>query len=229
MTRMAKFLADIRTFPADAALGYRHEGLRGAWKALAARTLHRVVRTGRLVVFAHPVGSHTEDTALPQGVRIARATEQDVPALSALVGQREVIRFHDLIASGRHCLIAWRDEQPVGYTWVSAGIGPDVSLWPLPFQFPSDAAYLWNLYVLPSERSSGIGTALARARLQLARELGFREGWRMVAPTNRASLRTVQKSGPPGTRVIGELNFVQLLGRTWGRFRPHAASSAGTT
>jgi ribosomal protein S18 acetylase RimI-like enzyme len=98
-----------------------------------------------------------------------------------------------LIARGRHCLIAWRNEQPVGYTWVSAGIGPDVSVWPLPFQFPSDAAYLWNLYVLPSERSSGIGTALARARLQLARELGFREGWRMVAPTNRASLRTVQK------------------------------------
>jgi ribosomal protein S18 acetylase RimI-like enzyme len=227
MSRLGNYLADIRTFPADAALGYRHEGVRGAWKALATRTLHRVVRTGRLVVFAHPVGSHTEDAALPSGVRIARATERDVPALSALVGQREVTRFRDLIARGRHCLIAWRNEQPVGYTWVSAGIGPDVSVWPLPFQFPSDAAYLWNLYVLPSERSSGIGTALARARLQLARELGFKEGWRMVAPTNRASLRTVQKSGP-GTRVVGELNFVQLLGRTWGRFRPHAAISAGT-
>jgi ribosomal protein S18 acetylase RimI-like enzyme len=101
-------------------------------------------------------------------------------------------------------------------------------LWPLPFEFPSDAAYLWNLYVLPSERSNGTGTALAQARLRLARELGFREGWRMVAPSNRPSLRTVEKSGT-GTRIVGELQFVHFMGRTFGRFKsPHASFPAAS-
>jgi GNAT superfamily N-acetyltransferase len=227
MSKLGTYLSDIRTFPADAALAYHQEGLRGAWKALAARTLHRVVRTGRLIVFAHPLDRDTDALALPPGVRITAASQADIPALSCLVGQRELSRFRDLINRGRHCLIAWREQRPVGYTWVSPGVGPDVTVWPLPFRFPPDAAYLWNLYVLPSERSTGIGTALAKARLRLARELGFREGWRMVAPTNQPSLRTVQKSGA-GTRVVGELDFVQLLGRTFGRFRPHPASSAGT-
>jgi ribosomal protein S18 acetylase RimI-like enzyme len=89
----------------------------------------------------------------------------------------------------------------------------------LPLAFPSSAAYLWNLYVLPSERSSGIGSALASARLQLTRESGFREGWRMVAPTNAPSLRTVQKTAA-ATRVVGEIRFLQLLGHTYARFTP---------
>ena len=226
MSRLAAYLTDIRTLPADAALGYRNEGVRGAWKAVATRSLHRLLRTGRLIVFAHQLDREVDVPPLPPGVRISRGSELDVPALSSLIGQRELVRFRELMARGRHCLIAWRDDRPVGYTWVAGGVGPDVTMWPLPFEFPSDAAYLWNLYVLPTERSSGIGTALARARLQLARELGFREGWRMVAPTNRASLRTVEKSGS-GTRVIGKLKFVQLLGRTYGRFTSLPPSGAG--
>jgi hypothetical protein len=41
----------------------------------------------------------------------------------------------------------------------------------------------------------------------------------MVAPTNAPSLRTVQKTGA-GTRLIGEIRFTQLLGRTYARFTP---------
>lgn len=226
MSRLAAYLTDIRTLPADAALGYRIEGVRGAWKALATRSLHRVLRTGRLIVFAHQLDREVGPPPLPPGIRISCGTEQDVQVLSSLVGRRELVRFRDLMARGRHCLIAWRDDHPVGYTWVAGDVGPDVTMWPLPFTFPSDAAYFWNLYVLPSERSSGIGTALARARLQLARELGFREGWRMVAPTNYASLRTVERSSA-GTRVIGKLKFVQLMGRTYGHFTSHSPTAAG--
>ena len=41
----------------------------------------------------------------------------------------------------------------------------------------------------------------------------------MVAPTNAPSLRTVQKTAA-GTRLVGEIRFVQLLGRTYARFTP---------
>jgi GNAT superfamily N-acetyltransferase len=223
MIRLENYLFDLRTFPGDAALGYRSEGIRGVWKAAATRSLHRVLRVGRLIVFAHSLNRDL-DPSLPPGIRVTRATDDELTLLGTIAGQRDVSRFRSLVRNGRYCLIAWRGDQPLGYAWVAAGVGPDVMLWPLPLEFPADAAYLWNLYVLPSERSNGIGTALAQARLRLAQELGFREGWRMVAPSNRPSLRTVAKSGT-GSRIIGELDFVQFMGRTFGRFKSPPAGS----
>jgi len=224
MSRPAAYLQDLKTLAGDIRLGYRHEGLRGAWKALAARSLHRVFRAGQLIVFAHSLDRWRE-VPPPPGVRVARATRQDLPALTALVGQREVERFRRLLAAGRICLVAWKGDQPLGYAWVAPRIGPDVSVWPLPLEFPQQAAYFCNLYVVPSERRSGIGSALASERLRVAREAGFAEGWRMVAPANGASLRTVQKTSA-GTRVVGEIRFVQLLGRNFASFTPaqHGAS-----
>jgi len=224
MIRLQKYLHDLRTLPSDGRLAYRHEGMAGLWNAVAVRSVHRVVRGGRVVIFAHSLDGLL-DVELPARVRIALATEGDGAALASLAGQRELSRFRTLLTRGRSCLIAWRDASPVGYAWLADGIGPDVVLWPLPLEFPATAAYLWNLYVLPAERGNGIGSALARARLQLAREKGFREGWRMVSPSNEPSLRTVRKSAR-GTRVVGEIRFVQLLSRAYVRFTPHSTSPA---
>jgi ribosomal protein S18 acetylase RimI-like enzyme len=215
-----KYLEDLKTLPGDARLGYRHEGAAGIWKALAGRVIHRVFRAGRVTVFAHLLEDRIEATTLP-GVVIRNAGLGDVRALASIAGQREAGRAEKLLANGRHCLIAWRGEQPVGYAWVADHAGPDIMVWPLPFDFPAGAAYLWNLYVLPRERSTGIGSALALARLRLAQKRGFREGWRMVAPSNTASLRTVRKSAT-STRVVGEVRFVQLFSRAYCRFIPAA-------
>jgi ribosomal protein S18 acetylase RimI-like enzyme len=222
MNRLHNYLHDLRTLPGDTALAYRIEGLTGAWKAVAARSLHRIIRAGKLIVFAQHLDRDLEPVPLP-GLRITRATEGDWPALGSLRGQRELGRLRILLSNCRHhCLIAWRRDQPVGYAWVAEQAGPDVSLWPLPFEFPAAAAYLWNLYVRPAERGNGIGSALAQARLELARQRGFREAWRMVAPSNHASLRTLRRSAA-GARVLGELRFVELFGRTYARFSPAAA------
>src|SRR3954471_9114973 len=218
MSRFTGYWFDLKTLPGDARMAYRREGWTGVWKAMATRSLHRIFRRGRLVVFAHPVDQMV-DLPPPAGVRISQPTAQEWPRLASLVGQRELQRFCALSARGRRCLVAWRGETPVGYAWVADDLGPDVAPSPLPLAFPSSAAYLLNLYVLPAERSSGIGSALASARLRLARETGFVEGWRMVAPTNAPSLRTVHKTAA-GTRLVGEIRFVQLLGRTHARFTP---------
>jgi GNAT superfamily N-acetyltransferase len=218
MSRFTGYWFDLKTLPGDARMAYRREGWTGVWKAMASRSLHRIFRRGRLIVFAHRVDQMV-DLAPPAGVRISQPTAQEWPRLASLVGQRELQRFRALSTRGRRCVVAWRGETPVGYAWVANDLGPDVAPSPLPLVFPSSAAYLLSLYVLPAERSSGIGSALASARLRLARETGFVEGWRMVAPTNAPSLRTVQKTAA-GTRLVGEIRFVQLLGRTHARFTP---------
>jgi GNAT superfamily N-acetyltransferase len=215
--RMDKYIADCRTFPGDAKLAYRNDGWRGVWSTLAQRTTDRILRTGHFVIFAQPFEAAL-DVAPPAGVRIAPFAEADWPALSTLVTQRALARFRVLVAAGRHCVVAWRGAQPIGYGWVADRLGPDVTA--CEFPLPAHAAYLWDLYVIPSERSSGVGSALAAARIQRARELGFSEGWRMIAPSNGASLRTLARTGN-GTRVIGELRFVKLL--SWMRVRFTAA------
>jgi GNAT superfamily N-acetyltransferase len=216
-----KYARDVRTLPADAALAWRLERWRGVWDTLAPRSVHRVFRRGRLTVFAQPLTAAREIPP-PPGVRLAPLAEQDWAALGGLVTRRSLERFRVLASRGHCCILAWRGARPIGYAWVALRMEPEVSLCPVPL--PTDAAYLWDLYVVPAERSSGVGSALAGARLRVARELGYREGWRMIEPGNRASLRTLVKSG--GTaRIVGEVRYIKLLSRMCTRFAPAVDAS----
>jgi GNAT superfamily N-acetyltransferase len=150
-------------------------------------------------------------------VNIRSIEEEDWLPLSGMVMYRTLARFRALVAAGRHGLVAWRGSKPIGYGWVAERIGPDVTICPL--ELPPYASYLWDLYVVPEERSNGVGSALASARLCKARELGFREGWRMISPLNAPSLRTLANSGD-GARMVGELRYVKFLSRTHSRFTP---------
>jgi GNAT superfamily N-acetyltransferase len=218
-TALRKYVSDLRTFPGDAVLAYRHDGWEGVWDTLAPRTIDRIFRSGHVLIFAQSLDS-SPDVAPPPGVRIAALSEADWPALSTLVTQRLLAHFRALVAAGRHGLVAWRGTRPIGYGWVAERIGSDVTECEL--ALPAHAAYLWDLYVIPSERSNGVGSALASARVRTARELGFSEGWRMIEPSNGASLRTLAKTAS-GTRVVGELRFVKFLSRIHVRFTPAAA------
>jgi GNAT superfamily N-acetyltransferase len=218
-----KYVDDCRTFPGDAALAFRQQGLAGVWDALRQRTVDRIVATGHLVIFAQSLDSAPEIPA-PTGVVLRPLCSDDWPALSSIVSQRDLSRFRILMAAGRHGVVAWRGSQPIGYGWVAERLGPDVTACPL--ALPPDAAYLWDLYVVPGERSSGVGSALASARIQIARQRGYREGWRMIAPENAPSLRTLAKSATH-TRKVGELRFIKILSRVYSRFTAAAIPGGG--
>src|SRR5215207_582518 len=218
--KLLKYVEDCRTFPGDAALAFRLEGLSGVWEALASRTIDRVVRSGHAMVFAQVLES-APDIPPPPGVVIRPLSDEDWPALSRIVTQRAVSQFRVLLKNGHRGLVAWRGVDPIGYGWVAARMGPDVTACPL--SLPSHAAYLWDLYVVQHERSNGIGSALASARIRVARECGFREGWRMIAPSNAPSLRTLAKSGSQ-TRLVGEMRFIKIMDRMYARFTPAESS-----
>jgi GNAT superfamily N-acetyltransferase len=217
-TQLEKYARDWMTFPADAALLYRLEGIPGVWRSVVERSVHRVFRTGRLILYAQSLDC-VPDVRLPPGVTIGPIQEEEWPALKILLPQRQLPRSRALVESGCHFLIAWRGSAPIGYAWVAERITPLVTQVPLPL--PEDAAYLWDLYVVPAERSNGVGSALAQARLKTAQALGFREGWRAIAPTNKPSLRTLAKSGSEH-RMMGELRYVKLLNRLHVRHIPAA-------
>ncbi len=213
---LSKYAADLASLPGDAALGYRVEGLRGVWDAVASRTVHRLVRASRLTVFAQPL-DRIPALAPPAGIAIVPLLPEQIPSLAAIVGERDRRRFGRLLGIGCLGLVAWRGERPVGYAWVATEMRPEVSQCPL--ELPAHAAYLWDLYVAPAERRNGVGSALAAERLRAARALGRTEGWRMIEPDNRASLQTLRRSAG-STRVVGRFLYLKLGPRLIARFTP---------
>lgn len=219
--RLQKYGRDLSSLPADAILAYRTEGVGGLWSALAERSVYRVFRMGRLTIYAQPL-DNMPVLPPPPGIRIAEVREEEWPLLSSLVSRRHMPQFRARLQSGCHCLVAWRGSAPLGYAWVAEQITPVVSQVPPPL--PSGAAYLWDLFVIPGERGNGVGSALAHARLRTAQALGFREGWRMISPSNAPSIRTLAKSGSE-TRVVGKLRFLKLLTWIYVRFTPASAAA----
>ena len=220
LTRLARHWRD---FPAEARRAWRTGGLTEVRQLVAERSVHLVFRRDRMVVIAQPLDA-VREVATPVGVTITVATSADMDLLSEMSSARDIALFKERLAAGRTCLLAWRDGRTIGYTWFSERVGPDVTVCPLPL--PAHAAYLYDLYVVPSERSSGVGSALVSARLALARQRGFTEGWRMISVGNAASLRTVEKTGGNGTRVVGEMAYLKVLDRVYPRFTPVAGAIA---
>jgi len=220
--RLGKYVTDVRTFPHDASLAWRLEGWSGVWSELRERTIYRLVRTGHFVVIEQDLASF-RSTPAPSGVRIGLVTQDEWPRLGEIVGSRRLARYREHASRGRVCVGAWRGDRPIGYTWISDRMEADVEVYPLPL--PADAAYLWDLYVIPAERSNGVGSALVSARLQYARDQGFRAGWRMISPRNTASLRTLSKTSGEGTRIRGELRYRKWLAHARIDYQPDPAGA----
>jgi diamine N-acetyltransferase len=66
-----------------------------------------------------------------------------------------------------------------------------------------------------SARNRGIGTALNRVALDIAREMGYERVWLSVEPSNRAAVRSYEKAGfrrLPGSLFAPEIEMAVSLG-----------------
>ena len=96
---LAKYAADLASLPGDAALGYRNDGVRGVWEAVATRTVHRLIRASRLTVFAQTL-ERIPEVPPPLGVSIARLRADEVQALAPIAAERDRERFRRLLEIG---------------------------------------------------------------------------------------------------------------------------------
>jgi hypothetical protein len=215
-----KYVRDALTFPRDASAAWKHRGASGVWRELRVRTVDRVTRRGLALLIEHSLAD-LPSLPLPQGVRIAPFAGPDWTPFLAITTPARVEGFRRRMARGRECLVAWRGEQPVGFTWISRRIDRDLESYSLPL--PPDTTYHWDLFVTSSERGNGLGTGLAFARLDYVRN-SCRAAWRLVDIDNSASHRTVARTAAPSTRVVGELRYISVLGHCWSRYTPGAVS-----
>jgi GNAT superfamily N-acetyltransferase len=213
---VGKYVEDLRTFPGDASLAWRQRGWTGVREELSYRTVFRVFRRGRFWVLEQEL-ANVREVPPPAGVTIEEF-HGDWSELASIATRREQRLFERAAGAGRNCFLARRAGVPIGYTWSSFSIDPAIEVYDIPL--PTDAAYGWNLFVVPSERGSGTGTALVSARLAYARARGRRLGWRLIAPENRASQRTVEKTSRGRVRRIATFSYLKLGRRLFSRFTP---------
>lgn len=186
---------------------------RGGPGALVSRVLRAriaaVYERTRLIVIEQETGG-LPDVRVPEGVRIATldGTAAEFRSLDELLTSGIRRDFDRRLAAGRECLVARRGDRAIGYTWMSRTVDPAVE--GLPLALPEGAAYLWDLFVVRSERGTGVGSALTRARLVWTHDCGMPLGWRAIRPRNRASVRTVEKTGE--ARILGEIRIERTFG-----------------
>jgi GNAT superfamily N-acetyltransferase len=208
---ISSYVRDIGTLPADLVTGWRTAGWRGLKTQFTVRTLHRVLIKLHYLVIEQDL-SAVRRFRPPEGVVIEQS-DGDRCRLDPILTSHTRESFDARIAAGRTCLFAHRGGRPLGYTWISDRVDPEIEF--LPLALPGDAAYMWALFVIRSERGRGIGSALTSARLVAAKELGYRIGWRAVSPANRPSMRTVEKTG--ADRIVGEVMITKIPGRLYSR------------
>ena len=52
MSRLTRYVDECRSFPADARIAWSNQGWRGVWDAVARRTLRKLLRRDRMILFA---------------------------------------------------------------------------------------------------------------------------------------------------------------------------------
>lgn len=194
---------------------WRSRGVAGLVEEFRESVQFPLVRHGELRIIAHDL-EQVAHPPPPDGVAVRALTSaRELDAVTRIVNRRSGDRLRRAMAAGRICLAAWRAEQPLGYTCLSSQISLRIEQFPIPL--PEDVIYGWNLYVVPEERRFGIGSALTGARLRHSRALGYKVGWRAIDVQNRGSVGTVRNTAGDGTRVVGHLRYVKVLGWTWSR------------
>jgi len=207
--------AVIREFIRDSAAAWAGHGFGGLVQEWREWIVFPVFRHGNLIVIEQDLEGHRPER-LPQGVTIDRKSDaDDWTGFASIANRRMIARMRRAMIRGRNCIVARRGGRIIGYTWISDRVDTDLELFPIPL--PKDAAYGWNLYVTPTERNTGVGSALVRARLNFARMHGFRSMWRAIDARNAPTVRTVEKTWGHGSRIVGELKYVRMFG--WARGR----------
>ncbi len=212
-TRLQKYVNDLRTLPGDVMGAWRDGGAPDVLLELRRRTVDRAGG------YAHGLVIETDLSGLiarpPRpGIEIEHFAGPDWSSLSGLVGDRIAAKCAAAAAAGRQCIVARRNGQILGHSWVSPAVEARYESYDLPL--PSDAIYIWQTLVMGEARGLGLGSALLSFELHLARDRGYRRSWTVIHPDNRASLRTVAAVGP--SRVVGSVTRVKVLSSMRSRY-----------
>jgi GNAT superfamily N-acetyltransferase len=205
----------VRRHFLDSRRAWRTGGTRAVAREWREALIFPLIRHGQGTVVEHDL-NHITPTQVPKGVEISiRSGGDSVADFAHIANARTIHGFERALSRGRTCVTALRSGRVIGFVWNSLQIESDLEIYPI--RLPPQTAYGWGPYVIPSERTRGVGSALVSARLELARSLDCMRSWRLIDADYTPIIRTLGKTLGPDARVVGEIKFVKILRWSFGR------------
>ena len=212
-TRLQKYVNDVRTLPRDMMGAWRVGGASDALLELRRRTVDRAGGYAHGLVIESDLSGLVKRPPGP-GIEIEPFAGPDWSSLGGLLGHRIVAQCAAAAAAGRQCIVARRNGQILGHSWVSPAVEARHESYALPL--PADAIYVWQTLVTREARGLGVGSALVSFELRLARDRGYRRSWTVIHPDNHASLRTMAAVAP--SQVVGRVTRLKVLSSMRSRY-----------
>jgi GNAT superfamily N-acetyltransferase len=172
---------------------------------LARQVRRDLVDVRHHFLFRQPVGDGPKPD-LPSGVTVGAPTPAELGELGSLIPRYQLAERLD---RGDQCLVARLEGRVVGCIWLAPGPLPS-DYYPTPVSLAPDEVYTDGLFVDRAFRGQGIGGALLRARIDAARERGYRACLSHVRAGNTPALRSHARYGNP---VVEDVYSVVLCRR----------------
>jgi GNAT superfamily N-acetyltransferase len=192
---------------ADSLRAFRERGL---WAGLAelGRTLSRIVyQHAEYVVLANELSQPVLSPSPKPGLVIRQMTHREgLAVLGPITSQADLARFYELFDNRSVVFVAYRDNDLVGYCWISQEADGSVNRLQPPLR--KGDAYVHDLFVSLTHRNQGIGKALVSHRLEFLREHGYRRAIAVVLKENTPALKVDNKTG---YSQIGSMSHTRIL------------------
>lgn len=197
---------------------FQKQGLRAGLAELGHTALRILYQRAEYTVMANVLPDQVPLPHPRPGLVIRQATtREEIASLSSIADLADMARFYKMFKNGNIAFIAFQNDQPVGYGWISKDINRSVNRVVPPPLCPGDA-YLHDLFVSPPYRGQKIGRGLVSHRLRFLREHGYKRAIIVVLKDNMPALKIHEKMR---YKRVGEMSHSRFL--FWDRFTYNAS------
>ncbi|MBE7552574.1 MAG: GNAT family N-acetyltransferase [Anaerolineales bacterium] len=142
--------------------------------------------------------------------------KEELALLDSWISPKEAIRFRQIFAAGDAAFVALHKGQLAGWGWIAYKIDPQTNRVHVPLA-PGEAT-LYELFVVPAYRGTGVAQRLVASRLELLREQGYK---RVVINCTKGNIPAIKLAEKAGYVCVGESCHTRIL--LWDRlvYRPY--------
>ncbi len=165
-----------------------------------------IFRSAKLIFFEKTTNNAPTKTAAKVEVSVRLMQKDDLPVMGKTFGGIERI-FLERTGLGHLCFGALINHEIVNLSWVTFE-GTYTSEIERHICITSGAAYLYDVFTLPSFRGLGISSAVSAKVMQHLSNMQIRVVYTSARSDNSASLRVKEKAG---FRKLGSISYKRLL------------------
>ncbi|MFH1519724.1 MAG: GNAT family N-acetyltransferase [Candidatus Omnitrophota bacterium] len=142
----------------------------------------------RYFLIGRPISNIPTGYSLRNNIGVKQIADIDELRLQERISVRKANELKRNLAQGKRCFIALKDDDIVGYSWLSFQPDADIKL-------PKETAFIFGDYILPNFRGKEIHAALTVERLRFIEKSKYQRVAALVSVNNTSARRAFEKIG----------------------------------